>query len=97
MTTPLAEQNRQIDPLPIAVRINGRTFPFTSYAEVSASYRATIDRLGLGCSQTPNCDLIAADGSTFGYVSYNGRVWRGSQRDWQPDKTPVFDPVGGAA
>jgi hypothetical protein len=60
-------------------RIGRRAFLFTTANEVSAAYRATIDRLGLGGSRTPPCDLLDADGRKVGYVSYNGKVWSG---DW---------------
>jgi hypothetical protein len=57
------------------VRIGSRVFPFTGFAEVSAAYRATIDRLGLGASQTPTCKIFDGTGRQTAYVSYNGRVW----------------------
>jgi hypothetical protein len=73
--------------------IQGRAFPFTSAEEVSAAYRATIERLGIGGSQTPACIILDSAGNETGYVSYNGRVWRGRMRDWQPGKEPVYCPT----
>lgn len=82
-----------IEPIPAAVRVGKRQFPFTSYAHVSAAYRGTIDRLGIGGSETPPCLLIGANGSTVGYVSYNGRVWAGDPRNWISGKEPVYSPM----
>lgn len=68
------------------VRIDGRAFPFTSFAEVSAAYRATIDHLGIGGSETPRCEIFDGAGRQTGYISYNGRAW-----EYDPD-----DPFGHA-
>jgi hypothetical protein len=67
----------QSTPLFAAVRIGRNAYAFTTAAEVSAAYRATIDRLGLGASETPSCDLLDASGNLVGHVSYNGKVWSG--------------------
>lgn len=80
---------------PDHIIIDGRAFAFTSYAEVSAAYRATIDRLGIGGSETPPCRIFKADGQQVAYVSYNGRVWPGSARDWQPGRSCIYDPLNG--
>jgi hypothetical protein len=78
-------------------RIDGRKFPFTNPGEVSGAYRATIDALALGASETPSCEIFDSSGRVSGYVSYNGKVWRGDQRDWQPGKEPLFNPYAIAA
>lgn len=71
------------------VRIGSKVFPFPpiaagvlagpalakAFAEVSAAYRNTIDRLGIGASRTPPCRIYDASGRQTAYVSYNGRVW----------------------
>lgn len=74
------------------VTVGRRSFPFTSFAEVSAAYRATIESLDLGCSKTPLCSIFDSSGRQTGYVSYNGKVWAGRQRDWQPGAEPLFNP-----
>lgn len=74
-----------------AVRIGSRLFPFTTPEEVSRAYSATINRLGLGGSQTPSCSLLDASGAVAGYVSYNGRVWQGQPEEWQ-SAVCVYDP-----
>lgn len=78
-------------PAPSKVRINRTRFPFTSYAEASAAYRKTIDTLGLGASEAPNCDILDTFGRPIGYVSYNGRVWIGNRKDWA-SSVCVYDP-----
>lgn len=80
----------QLTPSFAAARIGRRTFPFTSAPEISAAYRATIDRLDLGASRAPSCDLLDASGTRIGYVSYNGKVWSG---DWDAGTAVcVFNP-----
>lgn len=57
------------------VRIGRGTYPFSSYAEVSAAYRSAIERLGLGVSQTPTCDVLDGTGNVVAQVAYNGRIF----------------------
>ena len=57
------------------VRIGRGTYPFGSYAEVSAAYRAAIERLGLGVSETPACDVLDGTGNVVAQVAYNGRIF----------------------
>jgi len=85
----------QITPTFAAAKIGRRTFPFTTAEEISRAYRATIDRLGLGASRAPSCDLLDGNGHRIGYVSYNGKVWSG---DWDAGTAVcVFNPYAGAA
>lgn len=76
------------------VRVGRNTVPFTTCAEVSAAYRATIEEMGVGASETPPCHILDADGRVVGHVSYNGRVWLGDGRDWTSDTRPIYDPRG---
>jgi len=78
-----------------SVRVAGHRLPFYGIAETSRVYRETIDRLALGGSQTPRCEILDGD-TVVAHVSYNGRVWAGAR--WQPGATPLFDPYseGGA-
>jgi len=77
-----------------SVRIGGRTFPFTTCEAVSRAYRATIEHLGLGGSETPSCEIFDCSGAVVGNVSYNGRVWPCAARDWQPSIRPIYSPDG---
>ena len=80
----------QITPSFTTARIGRRTFPFTTAFEISAAYRATIERLNLGASRAPSCDLLDGSGKRIGYVSYNGKVWSG---DWDAGTAVcVFNP-----
>src|SRR5439155_9566271 len=76
------------------VRIGRKSFPFTSCEAVSAAYRATIEKLGLGGSKTPACLIFNFSGGIVGHVSYNGRVWLGDERSWTPGKRPIYSPNG---
>jgi hypothetical protein len=76
------------------VRIGRHEFPFTTCEAVSRAYRGTIERLGIGGSETPPCEILNHRGEIVGNVSYNGRVWLGDLRSWEPGKSPIFDPNG---
>lgn len=71
------------------VRVGNRRLPFAGLKETSQVYRETIDRLGLGASQTPRCEILDGD-TVVAHVSYNGKVWAGAR--WEPGATPLFDP-----
>jgi len=75
-------------------RIGRKTWPVASIKEASEAYRAAIDALGIGGSQTPSCTILDGSGAPWGHVSYNGRVWLGDGRDWKPGQRPVYDPCG---
>jgi hypothetical protein len=77
-----------------AVQIGARRFPFSSFEEISRAYRQTIERLGLGASECPPCHILDHRGEIAGYVSYNGRVWRGAPHEWQSGQRPLYAPDG---
>jgi hypothetical protein len=70
---------------PSTVRINGRLFPFTSYADVSKAFRKARDASGAvsqngilhGRPVAPPCEILDGSGECIAWVSYNGRIWRG--------------------
>lgn len=74
----------------LSATIGKRSFPVTSWEQVSAAYRSTIEALSLGASQTPPCKIIDDHGNVFAHVSYNGKVWRGER--WQFGDTPLYSP-----
>lgn len=72
-----------------SIRVGGRRLPFLGIRETSEVYRETIERLGLGGSQTPACEILDGD-MVVAHVSYNGRVWAGSS--WVSGAKPIYDP-----
>lgn len=76
------------------ITIGSKLIPFTSIEEASAAYVKFIDARGWGSSQAPMCRIWNAASEQVGYVSYNGKVWAGSQEDWHPDAAPIFNPYG---
>lgn len=71
----------------------GRIRAVADYAEASALCRAYIDSKGIGNSRWSGGEIYR-DGKQVAYVSYNGRVWKGTARGWQPGDRPVYDPRG---
>ena len=57
------------------IRVGRGTYPFSTYAAVSAAYCATIDRLGLGVSEVPSCEVLDEAGDLVARVAYNGRIF----------------------
>jgi hypothetical protein len=56
------------------VRVGRGTFPFSSFAAASAAYRAAIERLNLGVSEAPPCEVLDDAENLIARVAYNGRV-----------------------
>jgi hypothetical protein len=76
------------------VRVGRGTFPFSSYAAASAAYRATIERLGLGVSEAPACEVLDEAGNLIAQVAYNGRIFA-VRPDGECDRTRVLHDTGG--
>lgn len=79
------------------VDVGGGLLPYLGAQHASRAYRHTIDKMGLGASQTPQCLIKTASGDIVGHISYNGRVWDFAPQDWTPESRPVFDPCKGVA
>lgn len=72
-------------------------------AEASRLYRAACDahmeRTGQGASTMQPGLLYDCAGATptrIGYVSWNGKVWAGSERGWKPGDEPLYSPYAEA-
>lgn len=85
-------------PMPaLSLEVGGKRYPVASLADASRKVEAARDASGIGGSQFPTPLLYDGAGKLIGYVSYNGRVWAGHPRDWQPDGVkPIFDNRGAA-
>lgn len=71
------------------VRIGASLYPYRGLAHASQAYMATIERLGLGASETPRCELLDSAKKPLGYISYNGRAWLGDTSN----STCIYDPI----
>ena len=95
-TGPLsAPQHPNVGREPQWVRIGRGTYPFGSYAEVSAAYRATIERLDLGASETPSCELLDAAGSVMARVAYSGRIFEAGADGEADHSILLYEARGG--
>lgn len=74
----------------MAARIGKRIHPATSFEQVSTAYRETIERLGLGASQAPRCEIVDCHGTVIAHCAYNGRVFAGAR--YEPGATVLYDP-----
>jgi hypothetical protein len=61
-----------------------------SYREASEAVRAYIEHGDLPYSRFTG-GPIAEGGKIVAHVSYNGRVWAGTE--WTPGATPLYDPI----
>lgn len=86
----IAEQSAEIA-AGLEIKIGGRRYPVPSFEAASRLFCAARDRFGEGASKTPTPRILQG-GRPIAYVSYNGRVWSGSPKDWKADRAPLFDP-----
>lgn len=68
----------------------------SSLARAQEVARAYIERNGLGGGNWTGGTLML-DGKAIGHISYNGRAWHGSPRDWGKDSREMLpaDPALG--
>lgn len=69
----------------------GELLEVRDYAEASAECRKFLDDAGIGNSQW-NGGALWEGNKWIGYVSFNGRVWAGTAREWKPGMKPLYDP-----
>lgn len=91
----MQHHNTPLTKTPDHVKIGRRTYPFASFADTSHAYRAAIEATNATASGetgplAPRCTIHAADGEQIAYVSYNGRVWAGT--DYVAGSTPLYAP-----
>lgn len=60
-----------------------------SFKDASEAVRKAIGNRG--ASQIKHRFLIADGGEIVAHVSYNGRVWAGTE--WQSGMVPLYDPI----
>jgi len=68
---------------------NGRRLTQVTADQASVAMEQARDACGLGGSKTPNIKLYNIDGVQIGYVSYNGRVWLGSETSMRNVEIPT--------
>lgn len=78
----------------LTIRVGRKAYPIADYAEASRLFCAARDKAGTGGRDTPT-PLIFEGDRQVAYVSYNGRVWAGDPRDWQPGRKPLYDNGSG--
>lgn len=76
---------------PLFIQIGAKRYQIASLQQASQMFEQARDASGLGASGIPSPLIVRQDGSTFGFVSYNGRVWAGSPQDARHDATPLYD------
>lgn len=82
---------------PMFLQIGSRRYQVYSYEQASQMFCKARDRFGEGASKTPSPRLVDGDAKPFGYVSYNGRIWRGDPLNWSNETTTLlYCPQGGA-
>lgn len=68
-----------------------RRFPVASLEDAACKFCAVRDRIGEGGSKTPVPLLYDSTGALVGYISYNGRVWEGTPREWSGATRLLWD------
>lgn len=89
----LNTNEHDISRLELQAVINGKGFPVESWKQVSDAYRRTIEHLGLGASNTPECTIVTPQGQVVAHCSFNGKIWAGGCWHWTPGSVPIYDPT----
>jgi hypothetical protein len=71
-------------------RVNRMAFECETIKECSETYSNVRDGLDLGASRL-NAAALFQDGKVVGHISYNGRVWTGSAKDWTAQTALLYD------
>jgi hypothetical protein len=78
----------------LTLRVRGKSYPVTDYAEASRMVCEARDQAGIGNSDFPT-PLIYEGGRQVAHVSYNGRVWPGLPTQWKAGDKPLYDNGAG--
>lgn len=79
---------------PYTVKVNGKVYPAQSFEQASKAFRAAIETMGVGASQSPTPEIRDASGKVVGHIAYNGRVFPGPSGSWKSGDVPLYDPAG---
>lgn len=76
---------------PVATfNLNGRVVPVQTIDEARSLWIALRDAEGLGSSDVVRgCGEYMEDGRVVAHVSYNGRMWQGAARAWNPSTVEI--------
>ena len=75
------------------LQIGRRRYQVASFQEASEMFCRARDVMGEGASKTPKALIVDEMGKAFARISYNGRVWAGTEYD--PNATPIYDNGSG--
>lgn len=77
------------------IQIGEDAYAVTTMNEASAKFLKVMEQLGMGSREFAETfgeiKIVDADGKQHGYISYNGKVWAGSQREWESSSL-IFSP-----
>lgn len=74
----------------LTIRIGKKSYPIASFADASRMVCAARDKSGVGSSRFKDPIIYEGD-KAVAHVSYNGRVWAGSPREWTAKSTPLCE------
>lgn len=93
---PKGPRTRLLSKAPVyTLEILGRVIPVTDAKHASLVVSAIRDRSGAGASEIGSIFPVREGGVIIGYVSYNGKVWKGHPDDWKRAEL-VYDPYAEA-
>lgn len=75
---------------PLSLKIGKRAYPIQSFAQASAMVDEVRKTSGVGGSEFPRI-LVFEGSEAIGYVSYNGRVWKGDPMDTTNSNELLYD------
>lgn len=78
-----------------AMKVNvgrGTMVAVSTLEEASKVCRKYLKRTGLGSRAWDGGEVKDEAGKAVAWVSFNGKVWATSPRNWTPEDRPVFSP-----
>jgi hypothetical protein len=71
------------------LQVGERRYQVASFEQASQMFCIARDKNGEGASKTPSPLIVDDAGAVIAHVSYNGRVWPGSE--WAANAAPLYD------
>ena len=76
------------------LKVGHKLYQVASYQQASEMFCRARDAADCGASEICSQPIVDEAGQDIAYVSYNGRVWPGSAKNWKPDAIPLYDNRG---
>jgi len=77
--------------MPLILDLGGKQYPVPSIEAARDLFVRARNIAEAGVSNVTPAEIVDPVGRIIAHISYNGRVWPGSMRDWKPDQQPLLE------